>query len=68
MQPWSWKGFGFSLLCGGGLVAYIWYLRAKKDAELEKARRRSVGKSLIGGPWALTNAATGQKESEQDYL
>lgn len=45
----------------------MFYLKEKKDLELERERRRSIGKAKIGASFELINPK-GEKVKSDDFL
>lgn len=62
----SW--FNFVSTSIGGAMLYIAYLfiKAKKDAALEKERKREIGKTMIGGTFELLDH-TGKTVTDADF-
>uniref|UniRef100_A0A7M4F0J3 Synthesis of cytochrome C oxidase 1 n=1 Tax=Crocodylus porosus TaxID=8502 RepID=A0A7M4F0J3_CROPO len=65
--PVSWKSLAVTFAVGGALLAGMKYLKKKKEEALEKERKRSLGKPLLGGPFSLINHE-GQPRTNSDYL
>ena len=62
----SW--FNFVATCVGGAALYVAYLyiKAKKDAQLEKERKKEIGKTMIGGTFELLDH-TGKTVTDADF-
>ena len=54
-----------SIGCGLLYVSYL-FIKAKKDVELEKERKREIGKTMIGGTFELLDH-TGKKVTDEDF-
>lgn len=52
----TWRSLGYTLVAGGALSAYLFYLKNKKDSQIEKERTRSLGKAAIGGSFELVDS------------
>ncbi|XP_010964290.2 protein SCO1 homolog, mitochondrial isoform X1 [Camelus bactrianus] len=65
--PVSWKSLAVTFAIGGALLAGMKYFKKEKTEKLEKERRRSIGKPLLGGPFSLTTH-TGEPKTNKDYL
>lgn len=65
--PVSWKGV---LVVGGVVGACVGtyqYLKEQKKAQLEKDRKKEIGKSMIGGPFNLIDY-DGNPKTNTDFL
>ncbi|XP_048344366.1 protein SCO1 homolog, mitochondrial isoform X1 [Sphaerodactylus townsendi] len=65
--PVTWKSLVITCAVGGGLLAVMKYFKKEKEDMLEKERKRSLGKPLLGGPFSLINH-DGQPKTDRDYL
>ncbi|XP_003791137.1 protein SCO1 homolog, mitochondrial isoform X1 [Otolemur garnettii] len=65
--PVSWKSLAVTFAIGGALLVGMKYFKKEKEEKLEKARHRSIGKPLLGGPFSLTTH-TGEPTTDKDYL
>ena len=52
-KTFSWKAFGISASILVAFCGYGYFLKKKKELEMEKDRRRSLGKAAIGGKFDL---------------
>lgn len=52
-QPISWRSLGITAGVGAVCLVFLFYLKTKKEAVLEKERRRALGKAKIGGRFEL---------------
>ncbi|GFY67707.1 protein SCO1 homolog, mitochondrial [Trichonephila inaurata madagascariensis] len=65
--PISWKTFLITLGIGGVFVVLMQYVKKEKQIELDKQRRRELGKAAIGGRFDLVDH-TGKPKSSEDYF
>ncbi|XP_036613652.1 protein SCO1 homolog, mitochondrial isoform X2 [Trichosurus vulpecula] len=65
--PVSWKSLAFTFAIGGALLAGMKYLKKEKAEKLEKERKRTIGKPLLGGPFSLVDH-NGEPKTDKDYL
>lgn len=65
--PVSWKNLGITAALGGGLYAFMLYLKNEKDTILAKERQRMLGKVSIGGKFELVDV-NGKLRSSEDFL
>lgn len=65
--PITWTSIGIGGTVGCALLAYMYYLKEKKDIEIERERRRSIGKAQIGGKFELINSK-GETVKSDDFL
>ncbi|PAV59164.1 hypothetical protein WR25_24592 [Diploscapter pachys] len=63
----NWKVTSVTLTAIGVLLAFLLYLRKKREEEKENKRRQIAGKARIGGPWELVNMG-GKPEGSQDLI
>lgn len=64
--PVTWASLAVLLLTGGGIVAYVRYVKEEKRKEKEKELKKSVGMAAIGGPFELINTE-GATVTDQDF-
>lgn len=65
--PVTWLSLALVALAGGGLVFYVRNLKEEKELEKEKAKKRSIGKVALGGPFSLTDQ-NGKAVTDKDFL
>lgn len=65
--PVTWASFVLVALAGGGLLLYVRHLKEEKEQEKEKAKKRSIGKVALGGPFSLTDH-NGKAVTDKDFL
>uniref|UniRef100_A0A4X2L0S7 Synthesis of cytochrome C oxidase 1 n=2 Tax=Vombatus ursinus TaxID=29139 RepID=A0A4X2L0S7_VOMUR len=65
--PVSWKSLAFTFAVGGALLAGMKYFKKEKAEKLEKERKRTIGKPLLGGPFSLVDH-NGEPKTDKDYL
>ncbi|XP_072501180.1 protein SCO1 homolog, mitochondrial isoform X2 [Notamacropus eugenii] len=65
--PVSWKSLAFTFAIGGALLAGMKYFKKEKAEKLEKERKRTIGKPLLGGPFSLMDH-NGEPKTDKDYL
>ncbi|XP_078011825.1 protein SCO1 homolog, mitochondrial [Phascolarctos cinereus] len=65
--PVSWKSLAFTFAVGGALLAGMKYFKKEKAEKLEKERKRTLGKPLLGGPFSLMDH-NGEPKTDKDYL
>uniref|UniRef100_A0A8D0GGH4 Synthesis of cytochrome C oxidase 1 n=1 Tax=Sphenodon punctatus TaxID=8508 RepID=A0A8D0GGH4_SPHPU len=66
-EPVTWKTLAITCALGGALLVGMKFMKKQKEEALEKERKRSIGKPLLGGPFSLVDHQ-GQPKSSQDYL
>ncbi|XP_003701243.1 synthesis of cytochrome c oxidase [Megachile rotundata] len=66
-SPFSWKNTIITTILGTGLVMYLYYLQDMKDKELDRQRRRELGKAAIGGTFELVDPE-GKTVKSLDFL
>lgn len=57
----TWKSMTATALIGGGLTAFMMYVRREKQEALDRERKRQLGKAKIGGEFELVNTEVGCK-------
>ncbi|XP_022918314.1 protein SCO1 homolog, mitochondrial [Onthophagus taurus] len=65
--PVTWQSFSITAAIGGGLLAFMWYLRRQKEDAMLKERQRMLGKAAIGGHFELVDSNNEVRKS-QDFL
>ncbi|XP_016286249.1 protein SCO1 homolog, mitochondrial isoform X5 [Monodelphis domestica] len=65
--PVSWKSLAFTFAIGGALLSGMKYFKKEKAEKLEKERKRTIGKPLLGGPFSLMDH-NGEPRTDKDYL
>lgn len=63
----SWKTIAFGATVGGAFLAYMYYLREKKELNIQRERRRALGKAQIGGKFELVSS-DGKLVKSDDFL
>ncbi|XP_001368337.2 protein SCO1 homolog, mitochondrial-like [Monodelphis domestica] len=66
-DPVSWKSLAFTFAIGGALLSGMKYFKKEKAEKLEKERKRTIGKPLLGGPFSLMDH-NGEPRTDKDYL
>ncbi|KAG8445933.1 hypothetical protein GDO86_013700 [Hymenochirus boettgeri] len=64
--PVTWKSLAITVALGGALMGGMKLLKKEKEDKLEKERKRSLGKPLLGGPFSLIDQ-NGQLKTDKDY-
>lgn len=54
--PVTWKSMTMTALVGGGLTAFMLYVRKEKQEALDRDRKRQLGKAKIGGTFELVDS------------
>jgi len=65
--PFSWRNLGVAGIVLGVLFLGGIYYKQQKEAELERQRRRAIGKAAIGGKFELTDH-NGKKRHSDEFL
>ncbi|XP_059486711.1 protein SCO1 homolog, mitochondrial [Neocloeon triangulifer] len=63
----TWKTFGITAVIGGGLLAFMLYIKKEKELAIARERKRALGKISIGGKFKLSDCK-GRIRSSEDYL
>lgn len=64
--PITWVSLTLVALTGGGLLLYVRHLKEEKEQEKEKAKKKSIGKIALGGPFSLTDH-NGKAVTDKDF-
>ncbi|CAH3038082.1 unnamed protein product [Porites lobata] len=64
--PITWVSLTLVALTGGGLLLYVRHLKEEKEQEKEKAKKKSIGKIALGGPFSLTDH-DGKAVTDKDF-
>ncbi|CAG9578793.1 unnamed protein product [Danaus chrysippus] len=67
MGPVTWKSMTVTALVGGGLTAFMLYVRKEKQDALDRDRKRQLGKAKIGGTFELVDSE-GKIVKSTDFL
>lgn len=54
--PITWKSMTVTAIVGGGLTAFMLYVRKEKQDALDRERKRQLGKAKIGGTFELIDS------------
>lgn len=54
--PITWKSMTVTAIVGGGLTAFLMYVRKEKQEALERERKKQLGKAKIGGSFELVDS------------
>lgn len=64
--PITWVSLTLVALTGGGILLYVRHLKEEKEQEKEKAKKKSIGKIALGGPFSLTDH-NGKAVTDKDF-
>ncbi|VVC98374.1 protein SCO1 homolog, mitochondrial [Leptidea sinapis] len=65
--PITWKSMSITALVGGGLTAFLLYVRKEKHEAIDRERKRQLGKAKIGGAFELVDSE-GKLVKSTDFL
>ena len=65
--PVTWKSFAVISVVLGSVIGTYVYAKKAKQSEMDKVRKREIGKSKIGGPFNLIDQ-DGKPKSSSDFL
>lgn len=63
----TWRSLAVTSVVVGGIVAWISYLKKEKQTQMDKERKKEIGKAKIGGPFSLIDQ-DGNPKSNQDFV
>lgn len=63
----TWKNLIITSTAGAVFLMYMYYLQATKDKEIDRERRRELGKAAIGGRFELVDP-NGKTVKSEDFL
>ncbi|XP_065337006.1 protein SCO1 homolog, mitochondrial [Cloeon dipterum] len=63
----TWKTLGITTVVGGGLLAFMLYVKREKELAIARERKRALGKISIGGKFKLKDCK-GRIRSSDDFL
>ncbi|XP_076683520.1 synthesis of cytochrome c oxidase [Andrena cerasifolii] len=66
-SPITWRSLLITSVMGGSFLGYLYYLKATKDLQVERERRREIGKAAIGGTFELVDPE-GKLVKSEDFL
>ncbi|XP_043259977.1 protein SCO2 homolog, mitochondrial [Colletes gigas] len=66
-SPITWRSLIITSVFGGSLALFLYYLQKTKDLQIQRERRREIGKAAIGGKFELLNTERKLVKSD-DFL
>lgn len=63
--PMTWKSFAITSAIGGGILAFMLYVKNEKEQAQLKERQKMLGKAAIGGKFDLIDSNKQPRTSEE---